>query len=187
MKFSQYPKAAHLRCDTGLQSFEKLISFYLRSPDRLAGKAKKIIVKDSLSTPDIVYAANALAFDAVTREGLKSILYNELDILAQTTEAGFSPDFNPWNMSLLVACEKDDFMVNPDACLIMLGPTNGQIAKTCQLISSRIALPFRLWEVPRYDPDMASSAIKYLKEEIKQVFEWLYFITGNKINEERLY
>ena len=188
MNLESYAGIKELRFDRDLKSFNELMSFYLNTPQRVATMNKKIIAKGPLSPVDVIYAANAVAYDIATNESMvQSILHGRNDLSPEATAAGMSPDFSPWNLVMLGAALKGKVSLPIDAYSTTCGNFDDQITKCFQVIAQADSCPLRFYEIPRYDPESEASSLAYLKKELQQLFEWMAFYTGHSVTEEDLH
>ncbi len=184
MKLESFSGTAGLRFDSDLKSFDKLISFYLNAPQRVAATGKKVIAKGPLSPVDFIYAANAVAYDIATNESMVQSVFNgRTDLRPEAAAAGMSPDFSPWSLAMLGATLTGKALLPVDAYSTASSNLDDQITKSFQVMAQAGSSPLHFWEIPFYNPEAETFALTYLKKELQQLFDWLALYTGNKVTE----
>ena len=187
MKLDRFAETAQVRFDNDLESFTLLISYYLNNIDRVKTLGKKVVAKGPLSPVEVIYAAEALAFDITTHCTLKAIFSGNSNITRHAVNTGVSSEINPWNLSMLGSAIGD----NEDNIPIDLLSTayNGideQLIKGFQLLAHVNSTPLHFWEVPMYDIESEDWALDYLKKELEQYFEWMEDHIGTRVTKESL-
>ena len=187
MNLKDYPGTSGLRFDGGLAAFDKLISLFLSVPERIKFSGKKVVAKGGLSPVDIIYAVGAVAYDICTHETMvQAVLNGRSELSQRAVEAGMSPGFSPWVLTMLGASFEGKSEVVVNAYSTACGGFDDQITKSFQIMARTHSLPLRFWEVPRYDPEMERWALPYLKRELEQFLEWMALHTSQKVTESSL-
>ena len=186
MKLERLAEAAQVRFDRDLKTFPALISFYLNAADRVKVVGKKVVAKGPLSPVEVIYAAEALAYDVNTHNTLQAILNGRTDLSQHAVDTGISPELSPWNLVMLGAVLSGQSDIPIDLFSTALGGFDDQLIKSFQLMAHVGSRPLRFWEVPKYDPESEGWALNYLKKELEQLFEWMEVHTGRKVTEESL-
>ena len=181
MSMTDWPGLKRLRFDNELKTFDGIMSLYLSAAKRARESGKKVIAKGPLAPVEPIYAAGAVAYDPFTQETIAHAVMEENNNLGSyAIDAGLGSDFNPWNLVMLGAISHGQNKVAIDALSTTCGCWDEQIKKSWQIMAEATTLPLYFWEVPRFDSQSEEWAIKYLVDELKQLFNWLASITGRK-------
>jgi benzoyl-CoA reductase/2-hydroxyglutaryl-CoA dehydratase subunit BcrC/BadD/HgdB len=176
-----WPGLKRLRFDSELKTFDGIMSLYRSSAERARGSGKKVIATGPLAPAEPIYAAGALAYDLSTHETIAhAVMEENTNLTSYAVDAGLSSDFNPWNLVMLGSISHSQNKVAIDALSTTCGCWDEQIKKSWQIMAKATTLPLYFWEVPRFDPQSEDWAIKYLVNELEQLFNWLALITGRK-------
>jgi len=187
LKLSDCPGFNKLRFDNNLKSFNNLMSLFLNSAERISASGKKVVAKSQLYPAEPIYAAGALAYDPYTHEAIvQAVIKENLGLTSEAIDAGLSWDFNPWYLIMLGAVVSGKNEVAIDAYSPSCGCCDDHVKKSWQLLAEATGSPLHFWEVPRFDTESEEWAIKYLVNELKQLFDWLAIQTGHKITEQSL-
>ena len=186
MKLERFTEAAQARIDHDLKTFPALISFYLNAADRVKVTGKKVVAKGPLSPVEVIYAAEALAYDVSTHNTLQAIFNGRTDLSQHAVDTGISPDLSPWNLVMLGAVLSGQNDIPIDLLSTAFDGVDEQLIKSFQLMAHVSERPLRFWEVPKYDPESEGWALNYLKKELEQLFEWMEVHTGHKVTKESL-
>lgn len=187
MKWSEGPGFSRLRFDTELKAFDGLMSLFISAADRAKISGKKVIAKDLLSPVDVIYAAGALAYDPYTHETIVHAVMNETPGMTNAAvDAGLSPDFNPWNLTMAGAVVSGKNTVPIDAYSTACGAGDDQIKKSWQVMAETTGTPSYFWDIPRFDAESEEWAIEFLVKELRQLFSWLTAQTGKKVTDETI-
>ncbi|MDP6647470.1 MAG: 2-hydroxyacyl-CoA dehydratase family protein [Dehalococcoidales bacterium] len=182
MKLSEWPGFSQLRFDTELKTFDGLMTLFLSSAERVKKSGKKVIAKGPLSPVDPIYAAGALAYDPYTHETIvHAIMKGNLNIINEAVDAGLSPDFNPWNLTMVGAVVSGKNEVPIDAYSTACGCWDDQIKKSWQIMAETTKSPSYFWEIPRFDAESEEWAVDFIVKELEHLFKWLTSQTGQKV------
>lgn len=186
MKLEKFTETTRVRFDHDLKSFNELISYYLNNVDRVKGLGKKVVAKGPLSPVEIIYAAEALAYDVNTHNTLQAIFNGDTDIAQNAVNTGVSSEINPWNLIMLGTTLSGKDGIPIDLFSTAFNGFDEQLIKGFQLMAHINSRPLRFWEVPIYNTESEDWALDYLKKELEQYFEWMEDHIGTRVTNESL-
>ncbi len=187
MKPSDSPGLDRLRFDKELKSFDSLMSLFLTAADRAKASGKKVVAKGPLSPVEPIYAADALAYDAYTYETvINSVMNEDFNLNGEALDAGLNSDFNPWNLIMLGSIFSGKNRVPIDIYSTTCGCWDDQIKKCWQIMAEFTSSPVHFWEIPKFETEAGRWALVFLKEELKQLFNFLSSQTGKKVTNDSL-
>jgi benzoyl-CoA reductase/2-hydroxyglutaryl-CoA dehydratase subunit BcrC/BadD/HgdB len=187
MKPSNIPGLERLRFDNELKSFGDILSLFATSADRVKASGKKVVAKGPLSPVDPIYAVGAVAYDVYTYETvINSVMNENFNLTAEALDAGLNSDFNPWNLIMLGSVFSGKNKVPIDVYSTACGCWGDQIKKCWQLMADLTNAPVYFWDIPKFDADAKKWSLDFLKQELKQLFDFLTSQTGNKITGDSL-
>jgi len=174
------------RFDSKLEPFNDIITLFSNTSYRIKESKKKVIAIPPLHPAEPIYAAGGLAYNPYVHEVIPAYIKDQSHLIAKATDAGLSPDCNPWNLIMTGAVISGENEIAIDAYSAFCGHWDDQISNAWRLMADAMKKPLHFWEVPRYDNSSAKWAINFLVKELEQLFDWLGRQTGNVITEHSL-
>ncbi|MDD4635124.1 MAG: 2-hydroxyacyl-CoA dehydratase family protein [Dehalococcoidales bacterium] len=181
------PGYSRLIFDKNFDSFSEFLHLFNGGSLKFPDSENKIIAKTPLSPPELIYAAGGLAYDPYTRETIiHSVMNENFDLVNNGVDTGLSPEYNPWNLIMAGSMASGATKTTLSGAAISCGNWDDQTKKTWQALSEKLGTPVYFWEIPRWDSDSEKWAIKFLKAELEQLFQWLQYTTGVKVTSQSL-